>query len=156
MNSLAPMRRLMGIWIGIAGLCLMGLGCDRGATAETPAAQIDSPEARRGADARQPTDEPPREEVIPEDLRIGEYRLADDPIIDGDTIRVEGIEGSLRLLSLDTEEKLHGEADRAAAAVAIDLAGQRRRVRWTMPAPRQYARDSPVSVRRSDYRAPAR
>lgn len=133
MNSLAPMRRLMGIWIGIAGLCLMGLGCDRGATAETPAAQIDSPETRRGADARQPTDEPPREEEIPEDLRIGEYRLANDPIIDGDTIRVEGIKGSLRLLSLDTEEALHGDAQRAAAAKDFDAYRKRKRADAARP-----------------------
>jgi endonuclease YncB( thermonuclease family) len=133
LNSVAPMGRLAGIWLGIGWLCLTGLGCDRGATAETPVEQLDPREAPSGAAGRQLADETPREEVIPEGLLIGEYRLADDPIIDGDTIRVEGIKGSLRLLSLDTEERLHGEAERAAAAKDFDAHRKRKRANAARP-----------------------
>jgi len=104
------------IWLGSAWLCMASLGCDRGATAETPVQQEDSAEAHSGAAERQKPSELVWGEGGQEGLLIGEYRLADDPIIDGDTIRVEGIDGSLRLLSLDTEERLHGKANRVAAS----------------------------------------
>ncbi|MGB5503088.1 MAG: thermonuclease family protein [Polyangiales bacterium] len=95
---------------------MASLGCDRGATAETPVQQEDSAEAHSGAAERQKPSELVWGEGVREGLLIGEYRLADDPVIDGDTIRAEGIDGSLRLLSLDTEERLHGKADRVAAS----------------------------------------
>ncbi len=110
------MRWWTSIWLGSAWLCMTGLGCDRGATAETPVQQDDAAEAQSGADERQKPNELGRGGAVQEGLLIGEYRLADDPVIDGDTIRVEGIDGSLRLLSLDTEERFHGKADRAAAS----------------------------------------
>jgi endonuclease YncB( thermonuclease family) len=37
-------------------------------------------------------------------LVIGEFALAGKPVVDGDTIKVEGLDASLRLLALDTEE----------------------------------------------------
>ena len=37
-----------------------------------------------------------------------------DKVVDGDTLRVEGVEGSLRLLCIDTEEVFH-PSDRARA-----------------------------------------
>jgi endonuclease YncB( thermonuclease family) len=52
------------------------------------------------------------------DLTLGEFRLAkpaDKAIIDGDTIRVEGLDSSLRLLGIDTEETFKKEANRTAA-----------------------------------------
>jgi endonuclease YncB( thermonuclease family) len=105
-----------GIWA--AGSCILVsiVACDRGTTAEAPSHQIDVVEAHTG-DADQGTAKaqaPPK--VEQEGLLIGEYRLADAPVVDGDTVRVEGIEGSIRLLSIDTEEKLRGKADRARAA----------------------------------------
>lgn len=42
-----------------------------------------------------------------EALVIGTYALKKDGVVDGDTIRVEGIKKSLRLLGIDTEEKAH-------------------------------------------------
>jgi endonuclease YncB( thermonuclease family) len=60
-------------------------------------------------------------------LQIGTFPLADDPVVDGDTIRVQGIEGSIRLLSIDTEEKLHSQADRAAANENFEEYLQRKR-----------------------------
>lgn len=127
------MRRLLAIWLGIGWLCVTGLGCDRGATAETPVEQIDPTESRSGPAARQQLNGPPRDEAIPDGLLIGEYRLADDPIIDGDTIRVEGIKGSVRLLSLDTEERLHGNAEHAAAAKDFEADGERKRASGARP-----------------------
>ena len=110
------MRMWGGIWA--AGACIIAaiVGCDRGATAETPVRQVEVAEAHTGDAERQTeTAEPPRREVEREGLLIGEYRLADNTVVDGDTIRVEGVEGSIRLLSIDTEEKLRGKANHAAA-----------------------------------------
>lgn len=48
-------------------------------------------------------------------LLIGEYPLArTHAILDGDTIRVEGLDASLRLLGIDTEETFKKEWERAA------------------------------------------
>jgi endonuclease YncB( thermonuclease family) len=47
-------------------------------------------------------------------LLVGEFMLKDPGIVDGDTIKVEGIEGSLRLLGLDSEETFKSDADRRA------------------------------------------
>lgn len=105
-----------GVWA--AGSCILVsiVGCDRGSTAEVPSQQIDVVEAHTGdADHGTAKAQPPPK-VEREGLLIGEYRLADAPIVDGDTVRVVGIEGSIRLLSIDTEEKLRGKADRASAA----------------------------------------
>ena len=110
------MRWWASIWLGSVWLCMTSLGCDRGATAETPVQQDDPTAAQSGAAERQKPNELGRGGAAQEGLLIGEYRLADDPVIDGDTIRVEGIDGSLRLLSLDTEERFHGKTDRAAAS----------------------------------------
>jgi endonuclease YncB( thermonuclease family) len=104
------------LWVTGASILVLVAGCDRGATAEAPTQQAGLKEAHSGdAKGRDATNE--RKGVDREGLIIGEaYRLPDDAVVDGDTIRVEGIDGSLRLLSIDTEEKLRGKADRAAAA----------------------------------------
>jgi endonuclease YncB( thermonuclease family) len=39
-------------------------------------------------------------------LVIGEFALAGKPVLDGDTIRVEGLDASLRLIALDAEETI--------------------------------------------------
>jgi endonuclease YncB( thermonuclease family) len=103
----------------VAGACILVpvVGCDRGATAEAPTQKVDVVEAHTGDTAhRAPTPDQPKE-FEQEGFRLGgEYRLGDKPVVDGDTVRIEGIEGSLRLLSIDTEEKLRSKADRAAVA----------------------------------------
>ena len=43
-------------------------------------------------------------------LVVGEFRLT--RVVDGDTIRVDGLDSSLRLLGMDTEETFKSEADR--------------------------------------------
>ncbi|MDB4962400.1 MAG: hypothetical protein JWP01_2399 [Myxococcales bacterium] len=45
-------------------------------------------------------------------LVIGEFTLT--KIVDGDTVRVDGLDSSLRLLGMDTEETFKNEADRRA------------------------------------------
>jgi endonuclease YncB( thermonuclease family) len=109
------MRTWDSIWaVGVCTLVAIA-GCDRGATAEAPIHRAEVAEAHTG-DAERGTDTAaPPKELEREGLLIGEYRLADDPVVDGDTIRVEGIDGSIRLLSVDTEEKLRSKADRAAS-----------------------------------------
>jgi len=109
------MRAWGGVGLALLWLGLVGAGCDRGAIAETPVAlaeatTVEAPPRDRAAESQKLLEEPDREGLL-----IGEFRLAEDPIVDGDTIRVEGVEGSIRLLSIDTEEKLRGKANRAAA-----------------------------------------
>jgi len=104
-----------GIWAVGACTLLAIASCDRGATAEAPIHQVEVAEAHTGDAERGTEAAPPPKEVEQEGLLIGEYRLADDPVVDGDTLRVEGVDGSIRLLSIDTEEKLRGKADRAAS-----------------------------------------
>lgn len=48
-------------------------------------------------------------------LVIGEFTLAKDAVVDGDTIKVDGLETSLRLLAIDTEEKFRNKADERMA-----------------------------------------
>jgi endonuclease YncB( thermonuclease family) len=45
-------------------------------------------------------------------LLIGEFPLARHAVIDGDTIKVAGLDTSLRLLAIDTEETFKSEEDR--------------------------------------------
>lgn len=47
-------------------------------------------------------------------LVIGEFALAGKPIVDGDTVKVEGLDSSLRLLAIDTEETIKSKYDRVA------------------------------------------
>jgi endonuclease YncB( thermonuclease family) len=44
-------------------------------------------------------------------LVIGEFTLARDAVVDGDTLKVDGLETSLRLLAMDTEEKFRNKPD---------------------------------------------
>ncbi|MBT8467456.1 MAG: thermonuclease family protein [Deltaproteobacteria bacterium] len=100
---------------------------------ETPVQQVDAAEAHSGAAERQKPSRRAWGDGGQKDLLIGEYRLADDPVIDGDTIRVEGIDGSLRLLSLDTEERFYGEADPVAASKDFEGYLRAKRARAARP-----------------------
>lgn len=51
---------------------------------------------------------------------IGEFTLANDAVIDGDTLRVDGLDTTLRLLAIDTEETFKNEADRRLADAGFD------------------------------------
>lgn len=125
------------MWGGIlaAGTCVLTsiVACDRGPTAEAPSHQIDVVEAHTGDAEHGTAKAQPRQGVEREGLLIGEYRLAGDPIVDGDTVRVEGIEGSIRLLSIDTEEKPHSKADRVAAAKDFEKYLREKRGNATRP-----------------------
>jgi endonuclease YncB( thermonuclease family) len=107
-------------------LVLFAFGCRTTATVEAlPDAQaqgqtVDSKE-------RPASEPPPPSALDTEGLLIGEFRLAPRPVIDGDTIRVEGIEGSIRLLSIDTEEVFHGKRDRALASQDFEAYLKRKR-----------------------------
>jgi endonuclease YncB( thermonuclease family) len=127
------MRTWGSIWAVGAGILVSIAGCDRGATAEAPIHQVDATEAHTGDAERGPAKAPPSREVEQEGLLIGEYRLPAHPVVDGDTIRVDGVDGSIRLLSIDTEEKLRGKADRAAAAKDFQKYLKRKRGDATRP-----------------------
>ncbi|MEX1368825.1 MAG: thermonuclease family protein [Nannocystaceae bacterium] len=51
---------------------------------------------------------------IPPGLVVGQFRLASPSVVDGDTIKVVGIDGTLRLLAIDTEETFKSDKDRRA------------------------------------------
>ena len=61
----------------------------------------------------------------PTDTTIGEFRVA--RVVDGDTIRVAGLDSSLRLLGIDTEETFKHDAELHAFAAGWQayVAGQR-------------------------------
>lgn len=105
-------------WLVLA-LAITIAACDRGATAEPPDA---TPVLAPGGDASD------------NGLLVGVYRLAADPVIDGDTIRVEGIKDGLRLLFLDTEEPLDDRKNEKKA-VKDDFAAylERKRGNATRP-----------------------
>ena len=132
----------IGAWVAVAIA-----GCDRGATAEVVAPQSDGPQPHTEANQRRTATAPARKQIEQEGLLIGEYRLASDPVIDGDTIRIEGIDGSVRLLSIDTEERLHGRADRAA--VAKDFEGYLQRKRGNAVRPQKAG--TPMGEEATDF-----
>lgn len=91
----------------LAALLLAGaFGCTSGPQGrydrEQLAAALADPELERG-------------------LVVGELVLESPGIVDGDTIKVEGIEGSLRLLGLDSEETFKSDADRRAYDEGFDV-----------------------------------
>lgn len=53
-------------------------------------------------------------------LVIGEFALAPKGVVDGDTIKVRGLDTSLRLLAIDTEETFKRDADRRASDSDFD------------------------------------
>lgn len=53
-------------------------------------------------------------------LVIGEFALASKGVVDGDTIKVRGLDTSLRLLAIDTEETYKRDADRRASDSDFD------------------------------------
>ncbi len=76
---------------------------------------------------------PPQES--PSELVLGEFPLARQKkaILDGDTIRVEGLEGSLRLLAIDTEETFKSDAQRREAAVDFGAYARAKREQRAFP-----------------------
>ncbi len=102
-----PRRERIGLDLLCA--CLLLSGCGRDAVAETrPVTSVSTPSAEQTAKARAEPRTPN------EGLIVGEFALAPNAVIDGDTIRVVGIGDSIRLLSIDSEEKIQGKRDRAA------------------------------------------
>ncbi len=105
--------------------CLAMFGCERDATAEAHGKPIGALETGRVADPVTKNEEPA--EPVRGGLVIGEYRLAPRAVVDGDTIRVENLKNSIRLLSIDTEEKVRGKRDRAAIEADFEKYLKRRR-----------------------------
>lgn len=97
---------------GITGLIVWGLvavtGCEPDATAEAP--------GQAAADGVADASEEEAKPIAPTQggLLIGDYSLEPEGVIDGDTIRVESLSDAIRLLSIDTEEKVRSDSDRAA------------------------------------------
>ncbi|MEM9457141.1 MAG: thermonuclease family protein [Myxococcota bacterium] len=72
-------------------------------------------------------------------LVVGEFLLASPAVVDGDTIKVVGIDGTLRLLAIDTEETFKSDKDRRAydqgfeAYLANKQAGHDRPIKAATP-----------------------
>ena len=105
--------------------CLAMFGCERDATAETTGTPIGTHETSSVADTVTKNEEPA--EPVRGGLVIGEYRLAPRGVVDGDTIRVENLKNSIRLLSIDTEEKVRGKRDQAAIEADFEKYLKRKR-----------------------------
>lgn len=97
-------------WVVLA--CVAVCGCEPDATAEAPG---------KPAQSARVDQEDGSTNSVPGGLVLGEYRLAPHTVVDGDTIRVEELDDSIRLLSVDTEEKVRSKRDRAA--IAADFKG---------------------------------
>lgn len=72
------------------------------------------------ADAREqhacnPSSERNRQALAP-GIALGDFPLAEHPVVDGDTLRLDGVCRPVRLVFLDTEELFHREEDRQASA----------------------------------------
>ncbi len=133
-------------WGGISAALLcaiaMSMGCDRGAVAESSDRVEDAPTGKAGEATAT------KEEVVDQEgLLIGELRLARNPVVDGDTIRVEGIEKSVRLLKIDTEEIFRGNRQRAAAEADFEAYRARKRSRGGRP--RRYG--TPMGEKAADF-----
>lgn len=62
-------------------------------------------------------------------LLVGEFTLAPTPVLDGDTIRVDGLDSTLRLVGLDTEETIKDEKSRREVESAGDWPAYMRKKR---------------------------
>ena len=69
-------------------------------------------------------------------LLIGEFTLAPTPVLDGDTIRVEGLDSTLRLLALDAEETIKDAQSRRE--VDGDWATYTKNKRGQSPRPKKF------------------
>ena len=60
--------------------------------------------------------------AVDEDIALGAFHLTTDrpPVVDGDTIRVDGLDASLRLICIDTEEIFRDADTRSAAETDWD------------------------------------
>lgn len=108
-------------------------GCSRGVTAEPSTAGEPGSIAASHSASTEEAAQPAASAIGREGLLIGEFRLAEDPVIDGDTIRVEGIESSVRLLSLDSEERFHGKRERKAAEEDFEVYLRTKRAKARRP-----------------------
>jgi len=116
------------VWVALVALVLGGLGCDPTATGDAwPDAKAQSVETGVSVESEA------RAPAVTEGLLIGELPLAEKPVVDGDTIRVVGFDRTIRLLGIDTEELLHGDAERAA--VKKDFTAYLKRKRGNAPRP---------------------
>ncbi len=68
-----------------------------------------------------------RGEALPRELYLGEFVLSDNAVVDGDTIRVVGLDSTLRLIGIDTEETFKHEEERRAYAAGFASYVQARR-----------------------------
>ena len=137
------MHRKRGVvGVGVCA-CVLAIGCGRGAGAES-LTQERAKGGKSGA-LEKPVGSGPK--AMPVGLVIGEFSLAADPIVDGDTIRVEGVDGTIRLLSIDTEEKVRSKRDRDA--IEIDFEAYLERKRAGSPRPIKAA--TPMGDRATEF-----
>jgi endonuclease YncB( thermonuclease family) len=88
----------------LASLLVLGLAC------QSACAPLQGSAAERRYSRKQANEKLGRLEQP--GLVIGDFTLSPKAVIDGDTIKVEGLDASLRLLALDAEETFKSDAER--------------------------------------------
>ncbi|MEM9729041.1 MAG: thermonuclease family protein [Myxococcota bacterium] len=111
--------RLGVVLAAVAVATFTWTGCDREVVADASHERDAKAGAAKPSGAKKRAKKA-KKAKLREGVVLGEFRLANNPIVDGDTIWVEGLEPSVRLLGLDTEEKI--ESDRVRKAVEADFA----------------------------------
>jgi endonuclease YncB( thermonuclease family) len=118
-------RSILALALALAAAAA-GVAADRGlCTAPGPGSKgspggQDSRPPRKEAPRRPEAQQEPQQQkeqqeprAAPPGLVLGEHRVA--RVVDGDTVRVDGLDASLRLIGIDAEETFKNAADRRAA-----------------------------------------
>ncbi|MEM6293799.1 MAG: hypothetical protein AAGA54_21165, partial [Myxococcota bacterium] len=92
------MQRRLKLGLTLLFASALAAGCGRGTMRYSTAALAETLDAEDGPD----------EEA---GLVLGEFALAPGAVVDGDTLKVGGLDSSLRLLGIDTEETFKSEKD---------------------------------------------
>lgn len=93
-------------------ISVVGLLCSGAVCAQDSKPQGEKPRAQTPGAKPTPASEPSETVRLAGadlGLDVGEFALRDAGVVDGDTLKVEGIKRSLRLLAIDTEEVFHGK-----------------------------------------------
>lgn len=114
-------RRHRGSLLGLLGLLALGL---------VPVV--------RGEEPAPPAAAPPRVAPVAapgtaDPLVVGEFTLADDPVVDGDTFRLSSPKENVRVACVDTEEVFHGTRDPVAAEADFPAYAKARRAGSPLP-----------------------
>lgn len=119
----AVSRRALGLAVAV-GLC---------ACASPTTARYDRQQLAQSLADYEPDSASRAESVTSAGLLVGDYLLASPAVVDGDTIKVAGVKGTLRLLGIDTEETFKSKSDQRAYDDGFDVYLARKQEGHTRP-----------------------